>query len=335
MSRKPVLLLTCALVMASSGCAVGNTARLEKLQKRLTEMSQAQAKRDKQLETLNNRIFLLEDKVDTSRVAIQRRRRRPMRLPVVRIRPEDTQDPAPSPVARRDSSPQAGRRHVSPPGTVRIAGRTSSGGRSLVGAEDVEYSGAAAKSKGPRPVLKLSGPSLAAPAPVASAPRRRRTPPGPDPTKVKEKLPVVPVAKGRVARALARAKPGSTLAMRVYKKALTSYRSGRYSAAASAFRSFVGRYTKHAYADNALYWLGECFYDLKNFRLASKMFRRVVEQYPNGNKAPAALLKLGFSYLKLKEKKNARTVLAQVVEIFPRSGVARLATRELARLKVQ
>ncbi|PID38905.1 MAG: tol-pal system protein YbgF [Proteobacteria bacterium] len=323
MWRNPTLTTTYVLVgLALGGCGATNAAQVEKLQQRLVEMSQAQAKRDKQIDTLSNRIFLLEDKVDTSRVAIQRRQRRPMRLPVVRIRPEDTADPPPRVVARP---------HRSAPGTVRISGRSDGGGRSLVGAEDVEYSGAAARSSGPRPVLKLSG----GPARAAASPRPRRPISGPDPAKVKEKLPVVPVAKGSVARKLARAKPGSSTAMRAYTKALTTYRKGRYSAAASAFRAFVGRYTKHAYADNALYWLGECFYDLKNYRLAVKMFRRVVEQYPNGNKAPAALLKLGFAYLKLKEKKNASTVLAQVVEIFPSTGVARLATRELARLKVQ
>ncbi|MCK5795785.1 MAG: tol-pal system protein YbgF [Deltaproteobacteria bacterium] len=316
-------------IFFAPGCASTSAPQVKKLKERLADLSQSEAAREKQLETLSNRVFLLEDKVDTSRVALARRRRpQPVRLPVVRIRPGDSDAVE---VGAREST-----------GMRRVRGLGS--GRSLVASEDVEYEGAATQNQGPRRVLRLRGrpaeaaaPSSRAPssrAPSSRAPSSRRLS-GIDPSTVKDKIPVVPVAKGKIARAMAKAAPGSTVAMRAYTKALTSYRTGRYSAAASSFRSFLGRYAKHSYADNALYWLGECFYDLKNFRLSAKMFRRVVEEYPNGNKAPAALLKLGFSYMKLNEKKNARTVLAQVVEIFPRTGVSRLARRELKRLKIQ
>jgi tol-pal system protein YbgF len=121
--------------------------------------------------------------------------------------------------------------------------------------------------------------------------------------------------------------------MRAYQTALSKYRAGKYAHAAEAFRSFVSRYAKHAYTDNALYWLGECFYDMKNYRLALKIFRRVVEDHPTGNKAPDALLKMAYSYLKLKEKANAKTVLAQVVQSFPKSQVARLASQTLVKIQ--
>lgn len=312
----PTVLLLAMVLPLGGGCATSGSTEVRKVRERLEELAQQQAKRQKQLESLNTRLFLLEDKVDTSRVAIERRTKAPApRLPVVRIRPQD---------AEPSSEPPSGR----------LESASRGGGRSLVASEDVEYDGAAARrGTGPRPTLRLHG-EQPAPQPVTSgSPSTTRRYAGIDPATVKEKLPVVPVAKGKIARAMAKADPGSSTAMRAYTAALAQYRSGRYTSAAAAFRRFVGRYARHAYADNAAYWLGECFYDLKNYRLALKMFRRVVEQYPNGNKAPAALLKMGFAYLRLHEKQNARTVLAQVVQIFPRSGVARLATRELAKLQ--
>ena len=137
----------------------------------------------------------------------------------------------------------------------------------------------------------------------------------------------------RPGRSRAKRTHADTTPMKDYKAARAMYVAGQMSRAAAAFRTFVKRHTSHSYADNALYWLGECLYDSKNYRLALKMFRRVVEEYPTGNKAPDALLKMGFSYIKLEERSNARTVLAQLVQSYPRSRVARLASDALVRIQ--
>lgn len=315
MKKTTVLVYGVALVATVAGCGEGpKQTDLSRLRKRVEELSQKLTARTRQLEGVSNRLFLLEDKVDTSRVAIQRRgQAAPMRLPVVRIRPEDVAEP---PRGRR-----AGRAEV-----IRTPDARS-GGRSIVAQEDVEYAGAATRRQaGRRPVLRLNGESVGAA--VASRPLN-----GPDPAGVREKLPVVAMPKRKIARAMAKEPPPKVGAMRDYNTALTQYRAGRYPRAAKGFKAFVARYPKHAYADNAMYWLGECQYALASFRQALKTFRLCVEKHPNGNKAPAALLKMGFSYLKLNEKHNARTVLAQVVEIFPRTGVARLASATLSKLQ--
>jgi tol-pal system protein YbgF len=151
--------------------------------------------------------------------------------------------------------------------------------------------------------------------------------PGPDPSSVSEKLPVVPLPRRAAAQKQADVQP-----MQEYQSALAKYRAGDSAAAADAFRGFFQRYAHHAYADNALYWLAECSYDLKSYQVALKLFRQVVEQYPSGNKAPDALLKMALCYVQLKDKKNARTILGQVVESYPRSQVAKLASVAMAKL---
>ncbi len=44
-------------------------------------------------------------------------------------------------------------------------------------------------------------------------------------------------------------------------------------------------------ADNAQYWIGECFYSQKKFQEAKEGFAAVAEHFPFGNKVPDALYK--------------------------------------------
>ena len=325
------------LITLTACAGSGNHAELGRLQRRLERLTQRYAERERDLESLSNRVFLLEDKVDTSRVA--NKRRAPLRLPVVRIGPDGNDLGSPHP-GGASPSPTASSGTVDP---------EAGGGRSIVSRESVDYDGAARLAVGgPRPVLRLHEPGgLAGDGGVnaatansgtpSSGAKGRSAPPRAgalriDPSRLEERLPVVPIPRRTVAVAIAKSAP-SLEAMRAYTAALGLYRAGKHPEAVRAFRAFIKRHAKHAYADNALYWLGECHYDSHNFRGALKAFRAVVERYPGGNKAPAALLKMGFSYMKLDEKHNAKTVLAQVVDIFPRTQVARLASQTLSKLR--
>jgi len=325
LDRQIATLVVSVALVGLSGCGSPRKGSVDELKQRLEEMAQSQAEAKRRIEELNNRVFILEDKVDTSRVALESSGR-PPQLPVIRLRPAETEDRAEARVDRGDRNTIRDPED-DPEGDLESEPEENPA-RSVVEEKRVRYSGAARAKDGPRPVLKLYGSSdtgSPAPARVVSAPIR-----GPEPSQVTEKLAVVPLPPRKVAR---KAAAGTGSVRHEYQSALDMYRSGSYTAAADAFRAFLKRYSRHDYADNALYWLGECFYDTKNFRLALTMFRRVVEEYPTGNKAPDALLKMGYSYLKLKENQNAKTVLAQLVESFPKSQVARLATETLVKIQ--
>jgi tol-pal system protein YbgF len=313
---RPLAGLALVALLALPGCASHSKGSLDRLKQRIEELAQAQAESQKRVEELNNRIFLLEDKVDTSRVAMESSGNRPQ-LPVIRLKPQLDPEEQPEAPGASEGVPLRAEEEEPP----QLAS-------SVVEEKRVDYAGDARK-EGPRPVLRLYGSGTTIPSTRVAAPL-----PGPDPSTVRETLPVVPLPPRKVARRAATAASKPAVApMRAYESALSMYRSGKYTAAAEAFRTFVTRYTRHAYADNAVYWLGECAYDMKDYRLALKIFRRVVEEYPTGNKAPDALLKMGFSYIKLKESDNAKTVLAQLVESFPKSQVARLASETLVRIQ--
>lgn len=314
--------VTCWVPLATllfSGCAGNRQASLKHIRQRVGELAQAQAESEKQIEVLNNRIFILEDRVETSRVAAQRVGQE-RHLPVIRLRPMEDggleeirrgpgiADYGPEDGTEPDTEPDLEGSSLESPA---YSGQRPS---SVVQEFDVKFRGDARRKQGARPMLRLRG--------VETAPATGT-----------ESLGVAAVPKIPREQTFQELIPQDTRPMRDYNAALTLYRTGQRSAAADAFRTFVKRHPNHDYADNAVYWLAECLYDMENHRSALKMFRRVVEEYPTGNKAPDALLKMGFTYLKLQEKRNAKTVLAQLVESFPNSQVARLATQTLVRIR--
>lgn len=118
----------------------------------------------------------------------------------------------------------------------------------------------------------------------------------------------------------------------MYRQAFETLKQKNFSEAILQFDRFVKTYPNHDLADNALYWLGECYYGQGEHMLAIQEFRRVPELYPGGNKVPDALLKIGFAYAALGDNQAARRTLKQLVEAYPQSEATRLAQARLEEL---
>ncbi len=154
---------------------------------------------------------------------------------------------------------------------------------------------------------------------IATAPVARVAPPAP----------AAPVAK-------AAGKPVTTAdrdAVGLYKDSYQHVKANRYEQAIDGFNKFIERFPNHGYADNAVYWMGECYYDRALWVKAMQTFQQVIQAYPLGNKAPDAMLKLGLCYIQLRNVIQAREVLQQVTEIYPKSPVAKIALQRLERLQ--
>ena len=78
-----------------------------------------------------------------------------------------------------------------------------------------------------------------------------------------------------------------------YEAALALVNSHQYDRALDALAAFLVKYPDHPYADNAMYWRGECYFAKGDYLRASEQFEGTVTRFPAGNKAPDALLKLG------------------------------------------
>ncbi len=124
-------------------------------------------------------------------------------------------------------------------------------------------------------------------------------------------------------------KPKADDAGAAYEAAVALVKDKDHDGAIAALRAFLVDHPRHDLADNAQYWLGEVYYDAKDWARALIEFRATVEKYPKGNKVPDALLKMGYCYASLGQDAKARAALEQVVETYPKSQPAALAEKRL------
>jgi tol-pal system protein YbgF len=118
-----------------------------------------------------------------------------------------------------------------------------------------------------------------------------------------------------------------------YRQALMLIGQNKLTEARAEFqRVFDAEPTGHL-ADNALFWIGETYYQSGHYADAIRYYQRVVNEYPDENKAPDAMLKLALAYGKSGDLQMARTTLEGCIKKYPYSGPAASAKVELQRIK--
>ncbi len=118
----------------------------------------------------------------------------------------------------------------------------------------------------------------------------------------------------------------------LYRSAYEDYMRGNYDLAAEGFRDYLEQWGDTDLADNALYWVGECYDALDRTEEALEVFSEVLERYPNSDKAAAAQLKKGLLYLKLGDQGQGVVNLQYVVYEHPGTPEADLARERLRSL---
>ncbi len=118
----------------------------------------------------------------------------------------------------------------------------------------------------------------------------------------------------------------------LYHAAFSNYQNARYHEAILQFNVFVERYPAHDLADNAYYWIGECWYGLRNFGRAIAAFEIVAKRFPSGNKVPDSMLKKAYALERSGRKAEAGAVLKRLLEKFPGGKVAAKAELKLKQL---
>jgi tol-pal system protein YbgF len=115
----------------------------------------------------------------------------------------------------------------------------------------------------------------------------------------------------------------------LYNTAYLDFTRGKYDVAISEFRRYLASFSSSDNADNAQYWIGECFYSLGKLDSAEAGFKQVMAGFPNGNKVSAAEYKLGLVYLAQNRKPEATNQFHRVVREYPGSSEAKLAQERL------
>ncbi|HQR67878.1 MAG TPA: tol-pal system protein YbgF, partial [Thermoanaerobaculia bacterium] len=118
----------------------------------------------------------------------------------------------------------------------------------------------------------------------------------------------------------------------LFAQATADYQRGQFDLARQGFQEYVETYPKSEVADDAAYWVGECYAAQKKPREAIAAWERLFKQYPESDKGPAAHLKKGLAHLDLGEKAQAIVELQFVVHEYPRSDEAKSARQRLRTL---
>jgi tol-pal system protein YbgF len=134
----------------------------------------------------------------------------------------------------------------------------------------------------------------------------------------------------------ATAAPAASVAgeeQRAYDAAQAHRRAGNYQAAIAGFQSFIGQFPRSSLAHRAQYWIGDSYYNLRDFKSAVAAQQKLVSSYPDSTSVPDALLNLASSQIELGQTAAARKTMDSLLARYPTSEAAEKARRRSASLR--
>jgi len=118
----------------------------------------------------------------------------------------------------------------------------------------------------------------------------------------------------------------------LYETTLATYKKAQFEQALIGFKRFLEKYPKSDLADNAQFWVGECYMGLRQYEQAILAYQEVIKKYPNGNKVPNAMLRQAFAFYEIKDKVSSRLLLKKIIKKYPDSSEAKIASAKLKTL---
>lgn len=118
----------------------------------------------------------------------------------------------------------------------------------------------------------------------------------------------------------------------VYNMAYTDYLKGNFQLAIEGFNLYLEQFPNSPLSDNALYWIGECYFSLKEYEKAIEQFNELILNYPSGDKIAAAYLKKGISLMELGKKQEALLVFKLLISKYPLEEEIKIAQQKIKEL---
>lgn len=119
----------------------------------------------------------------------------------------------------------------------------------------------------------------------------------------------------------------------MYDVAYKAYEAKRYGEARKRMEALVEAYPNHTLAGNALFWIGESYYQEGDYEKAILSYEDVIQKHPGHQKVPPAMLKQAYAFAELGDTKTAKGILRLLVEKFPNADAAGTAKKKLKTLK--
>ncbi|MFC2161291.1 tol-pal system protein YbgF [Acidobacteriota bacterium] len=119
----------------------------------------------------------------------------------------------------------------------------------------------------------------------------------------------------------------------VYNIAYSDYLNGNYQLAIDGFALFLEQFSSSPVADDAAFWIGECYFSQSKFEEAAAQFTELILNYSEGDKIPSAYLKKGLSLLELEKKDEALSVFKLLISKYPFEDETRIAQEKIKEIR--
>ena len=170
--------------------------------------------------------------------------------------------------------------------------------------------------------LRLAIPQFqSAPAPAPADPSASPSAPGST-----AETPAVPPPAPPVALA-----PGMT-PQRLYNTSLSDFTMGQWALCIDGFNSYLRNFSRTDLADDAQWYVGECYQQDGKFAEAVDAYNRVISNYPKGDRVPDAYYKRGVALSAMGQVDRARESFETLMKNFPDHETSRLAKQQIDRL---
>ena len=124
---------------------------------------------------------------------------------------------------------------------------------------------------------------------------------------------------------------------KIYNQGMNEVIQRQHESAIRIFENYVKRFPEDMDSDNALYWIGHSYFQLKQNQNAELAFRKILTGYEHrptsqGYKTPDAIYMLGKISERRRDPVASKYYYRTVIARYPGSVAARNATRDLNRL---
>lgn len=328
--------ITSTCLLGACGASQKVTAdEVAALEARIEELERTNGRMHIRIQDTEERIFLLQDRVEANRINMGRRdtesfrvaRERPVE-PAPRYYESPVTSSAPPPYPDVDPLVSSLPVHRLEPGAVPPTDPVRPDDVPEVVIDQAAFDARFAHEGAP-------GAPSSTPRPTSTSTERPQPLPPVDvgshrlPTSGGANVPVLVATADGAATDL----PTNASPLEIYRAGVDQFNQAEYAAALDTMNRFVATGPEPDYMDNALYWMGESLYGLGRYSEALDYFQRVVSEYPDGNKVPDSLLKEALTYERLSDISRARDILGTLVETYPTTDAAERARQRLRDLE--
>lgn len=142
--------------------------------------------------------------------------------------------------------------------------------------------------------------------------------------------PTAPAASAPTVAAMPSSEQQEGGAERLFAQAINDAKKNQVASLQKDVDMMFKGYKDSPLTNNALFLLGETFYNRKDYDRAAEQFEKLYKNFPDGNKAVSALYQLGLCFQKMGKTQEAKEAFENVMNIYPGSREAQEAQKQLS-----